>query len=74
MSLWSLSSFIAFTDLRPRVVIHDDGTLTNADRDAYNRAFQGIEVLDPRSMDAETHDALAVLLGVDQVAQGGSFD
>jgi hypothetical protein len=58
MSLWSLSSFVAFTGLRPRVVLHDDGTLTQAHRDAYARAFEGIEVLDAQAMDRATDQAL----------------
>jgi hypothetical protein len=58
MSLWSLSSLVAFTGLRPRVVIHDDGTLTGEDRALYRQYFDGIEVLDAARMDRATAEAL----------------
>lgn len=59
MSLWSLSSFVAFSGARPRVVIHDDGTLTADDRALYVRYFEGIEILDARRMDLAMARALA---------------
>jgi hypothetical protein len=59
MSLWSLSSFVAFSGMRPRVVIHDDGSLRPKDREDYAQAFEGIEILDPRHMDVEVGQALA---------------
>jgi hypothetical protein len=53
MSIWSLLSFIAATGLRPRVVVHDDGSLDSASRARYQRAFHGIEVLDAAKMDSQ---------------------
>jgi hypothetical protein len=58
-SLWSLSSFVAQTGLRPRVVIHDDGTLTPRDHRRYQRYFEAIEILDAKATDARMHEALA---------------
>lgn len=58
MSLWSLSSFVAFSGLQPRIVLHDDGTLTDAHGQAYRRTFDGIEILDAASMDRATAEAL----------------
>lgn len=58
-SLWSLSSFVAQTALRPRVVIHDDGTLTPRDHRRYARYFEDIEILDAKKMDARMDEALA---------------
>lgn len=46
--IWSLYSFTFFCAKPCRVVIHDDGTLTEADRDKLSRIFPGCRVI-PRS-------------------------
>ncbi|MGH0032967.1 MAG: hypothetical protein ACQGVC_24510 [Myxococcota bacterium] len=59
MSLWSIESFVAFSGLRPRVVVHGDGTLTDEHRELYGRYFEGIRVLDEPEHDARIDAALA---------------
>lgn len=59
MSLWSLRSFIAFSGLLPTVVIHDDGSLTAKHRRLFQRHFDGITVLDDRTMSARMESQLA---------------
>ena len=37
MALWSLQSFIAYAELLPTIVVHDDGTLTDRHRALFAR-------------------------------------
>jgi hypothetical protein len=52
MSLWSLRSFFAHSKRTPRVIVHDDGTLTEKHRALYAEHFGGVEVLDDRESSA----------------------
>lgn len=45
-SSWSLATFMRFTGLSPRIVLHDDGTLNDEDRSRYHQLFPDIEILE----------------------------
>ncbi len=59
MSLWSLKSFIAASGLLPRIVVHDDGSLTSEDRRLYAQHFDGITVLDEADSRTRMEEHLA---------------
>lgn len=58
MSLWSLRSLFAQSGLRPRVVVHDDGTLRREHREHYAKHFEGIEILDDATASARMDELL----------------
>jgi hypothetical protein len=59
MSLWSLRSFVARSGVRPHIVVHDDGTLSQEHRELYARHFDGIRVLDEATTSARMDELLA---------------
>jgi hypothetical protein len=51
MYLWAIKSFIFFSKLKPKIVVHDDGTLTTKDKDILKSHINNIEIIDRRIAD-----------------------
>lgn len=45
--LWSLKTFFYYSELRPKLVIYDDGTLTEYNRGIFLKDFPGCRIIQP---------------------------
>lgn len=59
MALWCIYSFIHFAGIAPTIVIHDDGTLDDYDKEMLCRSLPRCSVVDRRAADERMAMALA---------------
>ena len=50
-TLWSLKTFYYYSELRPRLIIHDDGTLTNNEINIYFKHFVNHKLIKRKEAD-----------------------
>ena len=52
-ALWALKSFYHFSEIRPRLVVHDDGSFDHGHVNIFKRHFTGSRVIDRTDADQE---------------------
>ncbi len=53
MSLWALKTFYHYSRTTPKLVVHDDGSLSAESKDIYRRHFTGCEIVERAQADPD---------------------
>lgn len=59
MSLWALKTFYHFSQTRPRLYLHNDGSLSDKSKQIYREHFQGCQIIEREQADPHMDQVLS---------------
>jgi lipopolysaccharide biosynthesis glycosyltransferase len=73
-AIWALKTFYFYSGLRPRLVIHDDGTLTEENKRNFTEHFEGSEIISRKKADMDMKKYLMRYPSCSRFRLGEDFD